>query len=126
MERVISGIFVVVGLIKLYPVIGVLGSNALTNLYGLPFDEANLLILMRHRAILLGLVGLFLLIAAVRRDWQPPAFVAGLVSMVSFVGIASADGALNSKLTIILAADVIAAILLGGAGLGRLLLNKRA
>jgi hypothetical protein len=119
MERVISVLFILAGLINLYPIIGVSGSNTLTSLYGIAFQEPNLLILMRHRAILLGLIGLFLIVAAFEPDLQSPAFSIGLVSMLSFVVIALMEGGFNSKLNTVVVADVIASILLAAAALLR-------
>ena len=46
-------------------------------LYGIPIDEPNLAILMRHRAVLFGLLGVFMLIAAFRPLYQPLALIAG-------------------------------------------------
>ena len=120
MERLISLLFIIVGLVNLYPIIGVFGANTLTNLYGLPFQESNLLILMRHRAILLGLIGVFLIAAAVQHDWQTPALIGGLISMLTFVVIAFLEGGFNSKITTVVIADVIASILLGVAGVLRM------
>lgn len=121
MERIISTLFVVAGLINLYPLVGLLGPSALTGLYGLPFGEPNLLVLMRHRAVLLGLVGLFLVAAALRREWQLPALIAGLLSMLSFVGIALDEGGYNARLRTVVIADVGASALLAVAGALRLL-----
>lgn len=120
MERLISLLFIIVGLINLYPIIGVFGSNTLTNLYGIPFEESNLLILMRHRAILLGLIGVFLIAAAVQQSWQTPALIGGLISMLTFVVIAFLEGGFNSRITTVVIADVIASVLLGVAGVLRM------
>ncbi|NOK60178.1 MAG: phosphopantetheine adenylyltransferase [Chloroflexi bacterium AL-W] len=120
MERLISALFIIVGLINLYPIIGVFGSGTLTNLYGLPFQESNLLILMRHRAILLGLIGVFLIAAAVQHDWQTPALIGGLISMLTFVVIAFLEGGFNLRITIVVIADVIVSVLLGVAGVLRM------
>ena len=119
MERLISLLFIIVGLINLYPIIGVFGANTLTNLYGLPFEESNLLILVRHRAILLGLIGVFLIAAAVQHDWQIPALIGGLISILTFVLIAFLEGGFNPKITTVVIADVIALVLLGVAGVLR-------
>jgi len=81
-------IFVLVGLLNAYPAIGMLGAERLRGLYGLRFDDPNLLTLMRHRAVLLGLTGLFLIAAAFRRELQPAGFVLGFASMLSFVAFA--------------------------------------
>ncbi len=123
LERIISGLFIVVGLINLYPVIGVVGANTLTNLYGIPFEESNLLILMRHRAVVFGLIGTFLIVAAVQRDWQTPALIAGMVSMISFLVVALLEGGYNAKITTVVIADLVASILLAVAGVLRLVMR---
>ena len=65
MQKAIAGLLIVVGLIQIAPVTGVLGADRLSELYGLSFDEPNLAILMRHRAVLFGLLGAFLIYAAI-------------------------------------------------------------
>ena len=59
MEKVATGLLVLVGIIHLLPVAGVLGVDRLAALYGIALSEPNIEILMRHRAILFGLLGLF-------------------------------------------------------------------
>jgi len=66
MRYLISVMLVVVAIIHLLPLPGVLGSERLAALYGLSFDDPNLQILMRHRAVLFGLLGVFIMIAAFR------------------------------------------------------------
>ncbi len=64
MRYLVSAMLVVVGVIHLLPLSGVLGSERLAALYGLSFNDPDLAILMRHRAVLFGLLGLFFLFAA--------------------------------------------------------------
>lgn len=107
---------VVAGLIHLLPVSGVLGGERLAALYGLALDDPNLQILMRHRAVLFGLLGAFLLLAAARPAWQPLAYVAGLVSAGAFLLLAWSVGGYNPLIGRVVLADVVAtACLLAGA-----------
>lgn len=99
---------VIVAIIHLLPLQGVLGPERLATLYGLRFDEPNLAILMRHRAVLFGLLGAFLLFAAFRPACQPPAFVAGFLSIVSFLWIARATGDYNAQVGRVFVADLVA------------------
>ena len=80
MRYVVSAMLVVVAIIHLMPLSGVLGAERLSALYGLQFGEPNLALLMRHRAVLFELLGVFLLAAAFRPEWQPLAFAAGVPS----------------------------------------------
>jgi hypothetical protein len=112
MRYFVSAMLVVVGLIHLAPVTGVLGVERLAILYGLAFDEPNLAILMRHRAILFGLLGLFLVFAAFKPGLQNLAFVAGFASVVSFLALAGSAGGYNAQVARIVAGDVVALVCL--------------
>ena len=116
MEKVATGLLVLVGIIHLLPVAGVLGVDRLATLYGIALSESNIEILMRHRAILFGLLGLFLVYAAFQPSLQTLAIVAGLVSVVSFIAIAWSVGGYNEPVRKVVIADVIAAVALIAAG----------
>jgi len=112
MEKIVKTALVVVGLIHLLPLIGVLGSQKLASLYGLPFDDPNLAILMRHRAILFGLLGSFLIYGAFTPALQALALIAGYISIVSFLVLAWSVGQYNSELGRIVIMDVVALLCL--------------
>lgn len=116
MEKVVTGLLVLVGIIHLLPVSGILGADRLAALYGISLGEPNLEILMRHRAVLFGLLGLFLVYAAFRPSFQTLAIIGGLVSVVSFMVIAWSVGEYNESLRKVVIADIIAAIALIIAG----------
>lgn len=108
MQALISAMLIVVGLIHLLPMVGVIGSARLSALYGLPFDEPNLAILMRHRAALFGLLGLFFVASAFQPAWQGLALLAGLASVLSFLWLAWSVGGCNERLRRVVLADVLA------------------
>ena len=108
MRHLISAMLVIVGVIHLLPVSGVLSSERLSSLYGISVAEPNLAILMRHRAVLFGLLGLFMLFAAFKPSLQVAAFVAGFVSVVSFLGLALSVGGYNTEIGRVVLADVVA------------------
>lgn len=108
MRHLVSAMLIVVAVIHLLPLAGVLGPARLGALYGIPFDEPNLAILMRHRAVLFGLLGAFLLLAAFRPPLQAAAFVAGFVSVASFLYLAWSVGSYNDQLARVFVADVVA------------------
>lgn len=116
----VSAMLLVVGVIHLLPVSGVLGAERLAALYGLPFGEPNLAILMRHRAVLFGLLGLFLVVAAFWPAVQLAAVLAGLVSVLSFLWLALATGGYNAQLARVVVADGVALVclLVAAAALG--------
>jgi cellobiose-specific phosphotransferase system component IIC len=109
MQYVTSAMLIVVGIIHLLPVSGVLSAQRLHALYGVPYTDPNTLILMRHRAVLFGLLGAFLIYAAFRADVQWLALGAGWVSVLSFVLIARQVGGHNAQVARVVKADWIAA-----------------
>ncbi len=106
---------VIVGLIHLLPVIGVLGAAQLTTLYGVDFSPADLEILMRHRAVLFGLLGAYLIGAAFRPAWRRTALAAGWVSVLSFLLLAWLVGDYGAPVARVVAADLVAAVCLAFA-----------
>ena len=112
MQALVSAMLVVVAIIHLLPLLGVLGATQLALLYGLDFSDPNLAILMRHRAVLFGLMGAFFLYVAFKPALQPIAFVAGFVSIVSFLVLAWMTGDYNPQVARIVAGDVVALVAL--------------
>ena len=95
------------GLVHLAPLVGVLGAARLEGLYGVAIEDPNLLILMRHRAVLFGMLGAFVIVAAFVHRWQLAAFATAFVSLVSFLGLAVAVGEYNGAIERVIAIDVM-------------------
>jgi len=107
-SRLVAASLIVAGIIHLVPITGVLGADRLAALYGLPIADPNLVILMRHRAVLFGLLGAFMVYAAFRPALQILAFVAGFLSVLSFFWIAWSVGGYNDSISRIVTGDVVA------------------
>ncbi len=122
-ERALPGLvslsLLLVALIHLMPLLGVLGPTRLALLYGLDFNDPNLAILMRHRAVLFGLLGTYFACAAFRRPLQATALLVAAISVVSFLALAWSTGAYNAAVGRVVAADLVAlvALLIGGLAL---------
>jgi hypothetical protein len=108
----VSTTLVIVGVIHLLPFSGVLSSARLSAIYGVAFEEPNLVILMRHRAVLFGLLGLFMFVAAFKPAFQFTAFIAGFVSVLSFLWIAYSTGGYNVAIGRVVVADLLALLCL--------------
>ena len=108
MRYVVSGTLIVAGLIHLLPVAGMLGVERLASLYGVAITDPNMEILMRHRAVLFGLLGGLLVFAAFKPALQPLAFVLGFISAASFLYLAWSVGGYNALLSRVVWADVLA------------------
>ena len=108
MRYLISGSLIICGIIHLLPITGVFGADRLAMLYGTSFDDPNLAILMRHRAVLFGLLGTLLVIAAFKPSLQALAFVFGFVSVLSFLWLAWSTGNYSIQINRIVIADLVA------------------
>ncbi len=117
LSRLVGAMLSAVGLVHLLPAVGVLGAERLSALYGIGFDEPNLALLMRHRAVLFGLLGALLLAAAVRPHLRPLAFVAGFGSVGSFLLLAGASEVYTDPVARVIAVDVgaLACLIVGAA-----------
>lgn len=109
-ERIITVLMLVVAAIHLLPVTGVLGGERLSSLYDVNIADQNLELLLRHRAVLFGLLGVFLAYAAFTPALQPIAFVAAFVSVISFLILASSVDHLNVAVRKVVTADIIATV----------------
>jgi hypothetical protein len=108
MRHTLTAALLVAALIHLLPLSGVLGAERLATLYGVPVADPNLMILMRHRAVLFGLLGVFLGVAAFIPALQGAALVAGVISVVSFLWLAVSVGGYNAAIARVVVADLVA------------------
>lgn len=117
LRKLVSAMLLIVALIHLLPSSGALGVEKLTALYGLSFDEPNLEILMRHRAVLFGLLGLFFAFAAFESRFHTVALIVGFVSVVSFLLFAWTGEGHNAQIGRVIGADIIALVCLVVGGI---------
>lgn len=108
MNTLIAVLLLIAGIIHLLPLAGVFGGERLNALYGLVLDEPNLQALMRHRAVLFGLLGALLVSAAVAPSLRSLALLGGLVSVVSFLLLTWGAPLYNQALRRIVVADWVA------------------
>lgn len=92
------------------PLAGLAGSAGMQRLYGIAIGDPNLQIMLQHRAVLIGAVGILLLAAAWRVEWRLTAAVAGILSLGSYLVIAFANGGYNAALQRVIGADIVAIV----------------
>ena len=103
------GLLVMV-LIHLPPLLGVLGADQLASLYGIDVAGPDLQILMRHRAVLFGLLGAYQAYALFKPAHRTAAFVAGLASLAAFLALAYSTPGYNAHLAKVATIDVVALV----------------
>ena len=85
LSHFISGSVSVAALVQLVPLAAAFQPAWLVDLYGVAPSDATLILLLRHRAVLLGLVGAILLAGVLWRALLGPALAVGLVSKLSYL-----------------------------------------
>ena len=112
MKYLISLLFFVPGLINFTPIIGSISKERLSRLYEIENLSSDLELLLRHRAFLFGIVGALIITAAFQTAIRLHAFIAGSVSMVSFVVLVFSLKTSNPSLAKVAWIDVFAIVLL--------------
>ncbi len=115
MQVLSTTLIVLVGVINTLPLVGTVSTKRLQSLYGVAIEDSDLGILMRHRAVLLGIVGGLLIASAFIVSLRPLGIGVGLVSMLSFVLIAWSVGNHNTHLRRVVIVDLVASVALGVA-----------
>jgi hypothetical protein len=104
----------IAGLIHLLPIPGVLGTANLGRLYGITVSDPNTAILLQHRALLFGVLGMLMLSAIPFPFLRVTAMLVGFVSAASFIVVALWVGNYGAEIKRVVIADVIAVLLLAG------------
>lgn len=125
MSKGITLCLLIVGLINFIPVLGVLSANKLEGAYDVVLSSNDLIILMRHRALLFGIIGAFIIFSAFVPSYQGAAMIMAGVSMVGFAVLAHSVGGFNASMNKVLMADYVGIVFLLLAallkyGIGRL------
>lgn len=108
MHAVTTILILAVGLVNAVPLAGAFSGARLQALYGVALPDPNVVILMRHRAVLFGIVGGLLVSAAFHAPLRGAAYGAGFVSMLSFVLMAWLVGGCNAELRRVVVVDLVA------------------
>lgn len=126
MRHVVPVVLFVVAVIHALPLTGVMSAARLSSAYGVAIEDPTLEILMRHRAVLFGLLAGFLAHAALRPELHGLGLVAALVSLGSFLSLAQVVGGYNSSLLTVVRIDIVALVLVVIGGLVHLLFEPAA
>ncbi len=117
MDKTASALLFVVGMINFLPFLGVVSAERLSRAYAVELGSNDLVILMRHRALLFGIVGGFILYSVFVPNYQTPAMVMAAVSMVGYVLLLLQEGEHNAALHKVMVVDTFGIICLAVAAL---------
>lgn len=105
----------IAALINLAPVWGAVAPERMATLYGVTLEDPNLQILMRHRAVLFGLVGGLLFVTAFQPSLSSIGYALGFSSMLSFLLIAWWVGGYNAAIQRVILVDGVGIAALAAA-----------
>ena len=112
LDKIASILLVIVGIINVFPIIVFFDSTKTAKLYGVPIDGESLIILMRHRGVLLSLVGLFLIFVAFKPEFRIFAIAVALISKLAFIFLTFTASNYTSEVRQVALIDVGAIVLL--------------
>lgn len=101
-----------VGLINFLPILGVISIDKINQAYDLSTTDHNLEILLRHRALLFGLIGGFILYSVFNPQYQSMAMVLASISMLGYLVIFWSVGGSNASLLNVAKIDIVGVVLL--------------
>lgn len=112
MAKLITLCLVVVGLINFVPIMGLLSAQKLESAYSIELASNDLVILMRHRALLFGVLGGFILYSAFVTSYQGAAMIMAAVSMVGYAALVYLVGDYNDSIFKVLLVDIVGIVFL--------------
>lgn len=103
------------GLINFAPLVGVISAGKLEQAYSVSLASKDLEILMRHRALLFGVLGGFILYSAFSPSYQSAAMLMGGISMVGYAALVFLVGGYNESIFKVLVVDIVGIVFLVAA-----------
>jgi len=111
-DNLADALLVLVGIVNLLPgVVATVSVERASAAYGVALDGPDLAVVLRHRGVLLAIVGLALIVVPWWPEIRTAAIVAGVVSMASFIAIVLAKPGVGQPLRKVMWVDVGALVL---------------
>ena len=109
MENIYRIALFLAGMINLLPAFLAFIPDRISKSYGIQLPNENYELLLRHRAILFGIIGGLMIYSAIAKKYYTIATTVGLISMVSFILLYFLIGKdINSELKKIMIVDIVA------------------
>jgi heme A synthase len=113
MELIFRITLFIAGLINLLPALLAFLPEKIAKSYGIDIPNSNYELLLRHRAVLFGIIGGLMIYSAIAKKHYEISTTAGLISMTSFIILYFLiDKGINSELKKVMIIDVVATAIL--------------
>lgn len=121
MEAVFRVVLFLCGLIHLLPFALAFLPERIQSAYGVEVTGSDMMLLLRHRAVLFGIVGAVMLYSSLKRRHYALSTFVGLASMLSFILLYGFIGGINDSLKSVVWVDVAASVALASSSAAYLL-----
>ena len=115
MEAVFRVVLFLSGLIHLLPFALVFLPERIPSAYGVEVTGSDMMLLLRHRAVLFGIVGALMVYSSLKKRHYVPATFVGLASMLSFILMYAITDGVNESLKSVMWVDVAASVALASS-----------
>ena len=115
MEAVFRVVLFLGGLIHLPPFTLSFLPERIGSAYGVEVTGPNMMLLLRHRAVLFGIVGAVIVYSSLKKRHYALATFFGLASMLSFILLYGIVGGINDSLKSVMWVDVAASVALASS-----------
>ncbi len=112
MNKAITICLIIVGVINFIPTIAIISAQKLEAAYSIKLISNDLIILLRHRALLFGILGGFILYSVKATSYQGAAMIMAGISMLGYVVLMFTVGGYNEALYKVLIIDVVGIVIL--------------
>lgn len=103
----------IAGVINIAPSILAILPHKISSSYGVEIPDSNFELLLRHRAVLFGIVGGVMIYSSITKRNYPMSVCIGLISMISFVVLLKlTNGEVNPELNKVMKIDVVGIVIL--------------
>ncbi len=123
-DKIYVVLLFIVGMINFLPVMGIFSVSQLSQAYGVELASNELEVLMRHRALLFGILGGFVFYSLFKPKLRIPAMVMTGISMVGFLYLVWSVGGINQAVMKVTMVDLVGILCLILAVFMQYLLNN--
>lgn len=112
MEIVFRITLLISGAINIFPSALVFLPERISDSYGIKLQNPDFELLLRHRAVLFGIIGGLMIYSALTKKYYSISVIVGLISMLSFVILYFSLNGINDELTKVMKFDIAAIVIL--------------
>lgn len=102
----------IIGIINILPIVAFFDISKTESLYGIKISGESLEVLMRHRGVLLALLGTGLIYSVFRPEFRLPIIIAALISKSIFVFLSYTASDVTAEIGKVALIDIVSIVIL--------------